>query len=257
MMMDKEIAYQEQKEAATDLRRQVLKDKFSTAARLKVGLEGTRVGVPLRDKVQSDIGNADGAEAEVSASTFQESISPPAIVRGSKFRKAKVTKTENLRLQLEEQEWVASKATALATSIRNAGNTEQVEEAAAVVQQRSPHNGNKNTLATSIRNAGNTEQVEEEEITTQQPTKHDGNKNMRAFLSDLATLRLTACSRGTPGYVSEATSPPAGNSISGISSITSPATALKVTNYSSVPHNALPVNEVDEVMGNNMFSMAQ
>ena len=93
-------------------------------------------------------------------------------------------------------------------------------------------------------------------MTTQQLTKHDGNKNMRAFFSDLATLRLSACSRGTPGCVSEATSLPAGDLISGISSITSPATALKATNYSSVPHNALPANEVDEAMGNNMFSMA-
>jgi hypothetical protein len=88
---------------------------------------------------------------------------------------------------------------------------------------------------------------------------HQGSLNSLA--SDLATHHQDLESH-LPAMLTRATPSlsTAGLFSSGLSSLTSPvverASALNASRYSSVPHNHLPENEVDDSPGHDMFSMA-
>ena len=87
---------------------------------------------------------------------------------------------------------------------------------------------------------------------------HDGNPVKSSLFFDLRTLRQDARVWGSTVKMSLPFS--AANSLSGLSSLTSPTpsrpSALNSSNYLSTPHNPLPQNEVDKTQGTSMFSMS-
>ncbi len=84
----------------------------------------------------------------------------------------------------------------------------------------------------------------------------------RTLASDLATFRQDILSRSSARPLDAALSLSTADSlVSGLLSLTPSAveqgSALNASNYTSVPHNCLPVNEVDDSPVQNMFYMAQ
>jgi hypothetical protein len=134
--------------------------------------------------------------------------------------------------QLKEQERITNTVNALAASLQDSA--------------RPP---GQPTSATSL-----------ELIPVGQATQvYQGILNLLA--SDLATLRqdLQLCLPAMPTGATPSL-PTADLFASGLSSLTSQAveqaSALNASQYSSVPHNHLPENEVDDFSGHDMFSMA-
>ncbi len=95
---------------------------------------------------------------------------------------------------------------------------------------------------------------------TKQANLIQQGSSTKTLVSDLATLLQDILSH-TPTRTSKATlSLLTADSVSGVSSFTTPAfdqnSDLNASNYSSVPHNYLLENKVDDTLGTNMFSMS-
>jgi hypothetical protein len=87
----------------------------------------------------------------------------------------------------------------------------------------------------------------------------NGTFQESALLLDLGTLHCDSRSRFPPRSSEVTLSLSTDDSILRLSLVTTPAldrsSALNPSNYMAVPHNHLPINEVDKSLGINMFLM--
>jgi hypothetical protein len=139
--------------------------------------------------------------------------------------------------QIKEQEQIADTMSGLALSLQNAGQLPRYQTSPLLpVHAPDP---------TPMELAFPVQQV----------------SSTRTLASDLATLRqdLLSCSPARPLNATPFNSTE-DSQVSGLSSLTPSAveqgSALNASNYTSVPHNCPPVNEVDNLPGQAMFSMA-
>jgi hypothetical protein len=168
-------------------------------------------------------------------------IPPAAVKRGSAFRNA--NNLEKLTAQLQEQEWLAAAASALALSLHDKEKVVKLLPAQALA---TPPAATPDVGSISATSAG------------QVVPPHDGNPVKSSLFSDLRTLRQDVWVGGSSVKMSLPFS--AADLSSGLSLLTPPTpdhpSALNSLNYSSTPHNPLPQNEVDETQGTSMFSMS-
>ncbi len=163
------------------------------------------------------------------------SLKSRAVKSGSKHRVS--TRLERMSAQIKEQERIADTTSALALSLRNTGQLPG-HQTSPLLPVHAPD-------PTPVEMATPVQQV----------------SSTRTLASDLATLwqdlLLHSPARPLDATPSHST---ADSLVSGLSSLTPSAveqeSALNASNYSSVPHNCLPVNEVDNLPGQDMFPMA-
>ncbi len=148
-----------------------------------------------------------------------------------------------LTAQWQEQERLAAAASALALSLRDKEKLVELLPAQALA---TPLAATPDFGSISTASAG------------QAVPPHNRNPIKSSLFSDLRTLRQDARVWGSTVKMSLPFS--AANSLSGLSSLTSPTpsrpSALNSSNYLSTPHNPLPQNEVDKTQGTSMFSMS-
>ncbi len=157
-----------------------------------------------------------------------------AVKRGSKYRAS--THLGRMSTQNKKQEWIAYTLSALVLSLWNAGQLPE-HQTSPLLPVHAP-DPTPVELATPVQQVSST----------------------RMLVSDLATLQHDLLSR-SPARPLDATLSlsMADSLVSGLLSLT-PSTvkwgsALNASNYMYVPHNCLPVNEVDHLPGQDMFSM--
>jgi hypothetical protein len=259
-VMEDEIALQAAEEAARMAGIQALRVEFAAAAQLKSATlnAATAEPMPVPQVFATAQHKSVPPEKEVTWSP-QEAvcwsktldaemedipavpIPLAAVKRGSAFCNA--NKQEKLTAQLQEQEWLAAAASALALSLHNKEKVVELLPAQALA-----------TLPAATQDIGSIFAASAGKAVL----PHNGNPVKSSLFYDLRTLRQDAWVRGSPVKISLPFS--AANLSSGLSLFTSPTpnrpSDLNSLNYSSTPHNPLPQNEVDETQGTSMFSMS-